>query len=78
MHVCRGNYRGQWFNEGCYDDIAADVFGGIPADHPLADLAVSPQCGFASEVRGNPLTWDDQHRKLDLTVSVAQRVWGGV
>lgn len=45
---------------------------------PLADLAVSPQCGFASEVQGNPLTWDDQRRKLDLTVSVAQRVWGGV
>jgi 5-methyltetrahydropteroyltriglutamate--homocysteine methyltransferase len=130
MHICRGNYRGQWFNEGAYDGIAEEVFGRIPVDHwlleydteragglapirhvpagttvvlglvttksgqlenpddlvrrideasryrPLDTLAVSPQCGFASEVHGNPLTWDDQRRKLDLVVSTAQRVWG--
>ncbi|GAA4636571.1 5-methyltetrahydropteroyltriglutamate--homocysteine S-methyltransferase [Actinoallomurus vinaceus] len=130
MHICRGNYRGQWFNEGTYDGIAEEVFGRIPVDHwlleydteragsldpikhvpagttvvlglvttktgaledpdvlarrvdeasrlvPLEDLAISPQCGFASEVQGNPLTWDDQRRKLDLVVTVAQRVWG--
>jgi 5-methyltetrahydropteroyltriglutamate--homocysteine methyltransferase len=130
MHICRGNYRGQWFNEGTYDGIAEDVFGRIPVDHWLLEydteragslapiryvpdgttvvlglittktgtledpgelvrrideasrhhrldfLAVSPQCGFASEVHGNPLTWDDQRRKLDLVVSTAQRVWG--
>ncbi|NYI89640.1 5-methyltetrahydropteroyltriglutamate--homocysteine methyltransferase [Amycolatopsis endophytica] len=131
MHICRGNYRGQWFNEGFYDEIAAEVFGGIEVDHwlleydteragtfeplhhvpdgtgvvlglittktgeledpdglarrvaeaarivPLENLAISPQCGFASEVKGNPLTWDDQRRKLDLTVFVAGRVWPG-
>ncbi|GAA4610257.1 5-methyltetrahydropteroyltriglutamate--homocysteine S-methyltransferase [Actinoallomurus liliacearum] len=130
MHICRGNYRGQWFNEGTYHGIAEEVFGRIPVDHwlleydteragsldpikhvpegttavlglvttktgeledpdalarrldeasrfkALEDLAISPQCGFASEVQGNPLTWDDQRRKLDLVVSVAQRVWG--
>ncbi|HVV12222.1 cobalamin-independent methionine synthase II family protein [Amycolatopsis sp.] len=130
MHICRGNYRGQWFNEGHYDAIAAEVFASLPVDHwlleydteraggfgplsqvpegvgvvlglittksgelenldalarrvdeaarqvPLDRLAVSPQCGFASEVQGNPLTWDDQRRKLDLTVRLASRVWG--
>lgn len=130
MHLCRGNYRGQWFNEGTYDAIATELFGGIPVDHwlleydteragsfeplrhiprdttavlglittktgeledidalarrvdeaasllPLDNLAISPQCGFASEVVGNPLTWDDQRRKLDLTVATAERVWG--
>jgi 5-methyltetrahydropteroyltriglutamate--homocysteine methyltransferase len=43
---------------------------------PIENLSISPQCGFASEVQGNPLTWDDQRRKLDLVVSTAQRVWG--
>jgi 5-methyltetrahydropteroyltriglutamate--homocysteine methyltransferase len=130
MHICRGNYRGQWFNEGTYDGIAEEVFGRIPVDHwlleydtghagsfgpiryvpagtmvvlglvttktgkrenpdelrrrideasrylPLDTLALSPQRGFASEVQGNPLTGDDQRRKLDLVVSTAQRVWG--
>src|SRR5207244_1104671 len=27
---------------------------------PLAQLAISPQCGFASDAAGNPLTWDEQ------------------
>lgn len=43
---------------------------------PLERLAISPQCGFASTVAGNPLTADDQRRKLDLVVEVADRVWG--
>lgn len=44
---------------------------------PLEQLAVSPQCGFASAVSGNPLTAEDQERKLALVVRVAERVWGG-
>jgi len=43
---------------------------------PVADLALSPQCGFASTSRGNQLTSDDQRRKLELVVSVAGKVWG--
>ncbi len=42
----------------------------------LERLAVSPQCGFASSVGGNPLTQDDQKRKLELVVRVADEVWG--
>lgn len=43
---------------------------------PLEQLALSPQCGFASDAEGNHLTWDDQRRKLELVVRVADEVWG--
>jgi 5-methyltetrahydropteroyltriglutamate--homocysteine methyltransferase len=43
---------------------------------PLERLALSPQCGFASTAPGNPLTWEQQRRKLELVVDVARRVWG--
>jgi 5-methyltetrahydropteroyltriglutamate--homocysteine methyltransferase len=43
---------------------------------PLDDLAISPQCGFASVAEGNRLTPDDQRRKLELVVKTARRVWG--
>ena len=42
---------------------------------PLEQLALSPQCGFASHFLGNPLSEDDQRRKLDLVVRVAEDVW---
>lgn len=43
---------------------------------PLENLAISPQCGFASTELGNLLTIDDERRKLELVVEVANRVWG--
>jgi 5-methyltetrahydropteroyltriglutamate--homocysteine methyltransferase len=43
---------------------------------PLERLAVGPQCGFASAVSGNPVTIDDEKRKLELVVRLADRVWG--
>lgn len=43
---------------------------------PIENLAVSPQCGFASVAAGNLLSADDQWRKLDLVVEVARKVWG--
>jgi 5-methyltetrahydropteroyltriglutamate--homocysteine methyltransferase len=45
---------------------------------PLDQLALSPQCGFASTMEGNLLTEDDQWRKLKLVVDTATAVWGGV
>lgn len=45
---------------------------------PVESLALSPQCGFASVARGNPITLDDQKRKFELIVDVATEVWGGV
>jgi methionine synthase II (cobalamin-independent) len=43
---------------------------------PLENLAVSPQCGFASTMEGNLLTEDDQWAKLGLVVETARRIWG--
>lgn len=45
---------------------------------PLDRLAISPQCGFASSYRGNPLTIEDEKAKLGRIVEIAERVWGGV
>ena len=43
---------------------------------PLENLAIAPQCGFASTMLGNLLTWDEQRRKLELVVETARKVWG--
>jgi 5-methyltetrahydropteroyltriglutamate--homocysteine methyltransferase len=42
---------------------------------PLENLAISPQCGFASVESGNLLSEDDQWRKLRLVVDVARKTW---
>jgi 5-methyltetrahydropteroyltriglutamate--homocysteine methyltransferase len=42
----------------------------------LEQLGLSPQCGFSSNYLGNPVTIDDEKRKLSLVVDVAQSVWG--
>lgn len=130
MHLCRGNYKGQWMAEGGYEPVAEKLFnrlavdaffleydteraGGfeplrfMPSDKrvvlglisskttelepidelrrrideashyiPLERLGISPQCGFASSVGGNPLTIEDQRRKLRRVVEVAEKVWG--
>jgi 5-methyltetrahydropteroyltriglutamate--homocysteine methyltransferase len=43
---------------------------------PLEQLAISPQCGFASTMEGNLLTEEEQWAKLQLVVEVAREVWG--
>jgi 5-methyltetrahydropteroyltriglutamate--homocysteine methyltransferase len=56
------------------DDLkrrVADAARRIPIDQ----LAISPQCGFASTVGGNPLTIDDEKRKLELLVRTAVEIW---
>lgn len=42
---------------------------------PLEQLALSPQCGFASSIKGNPLSEADQKAKLARIVEVARAVW---
>jgi 5-methyltetrahydropteroyltriglutamate--homocysteine methyltransferase len=42
----------------------------------MHQLAVSPQCGFASTEEGNILTEQEQWAKLELAVDVANEVWG--
>ena len=39
-------------------------------------LALSPQCGFASTVAGNPITEADMRAKLALVVEGARSIWG--
>ena len=41
----------------------------------LDQLALSSQCGFASTEEGNLLTEDEQWRKLESVVSIADEVW---
>jgi 5-methyltetrahydropteroyltriglutamate--homocysteine methyltransferase len=43
---------------------------------PLENLAVSPQCGFASTMEGNLLTEEQQWQKLKLVIDTARQVWG--
>ena len=130
LHLCRGNFKGQWLSEGGYSAIAEKMFNEIDVDTffleydtpragdfaplaavpkhksvvlglvstktarmerpddlarridgaarhiPLERLAVSPQCGFASTVAGNPVTADTQKAKLALVQETARRVWG--
>ena len=44
----------------------------MPHDH----LCLSPQCGFASNFMGNPVTVEDEKKKLSLVVETAREVWG--
>jgi 5-methyltetrahydropteroyltriglutamate--homocysteine methyltransferase len=43
---------------------------------PIENLALSPQCGFASSMEGNLLTEEEQWKKLRLVVETARAVWG--
>jgi 5-methyltetrahydropteroyltriglutamate--homocysteine methyltransferase len=44
---------------------------------PVAELALSTQCGFASVPVANPVTPEAQRAKLELVVRVARQVWPG-
>ena len=43
---------------------------------PLDQLAISPQCGFASTCDGNMITVEEEKAKLRLCVEVAEEIWG--
>ena len=43
---------------------------------PLDQIALSPQCGFASGIAGNALSEDAQWKKLDVMRETARQVWG--
>src|SRR5438046_7072697 len=44
---------------------------------PLENLALSPQCGFASIAAGNLLPQDDQGKNLALVAEIARKTWSG-
>jgi 5-methyltetrahydropteroyltriglutamate--homocysteine methyltransferase len=56
------------------DDIARRI-DEAARYFPRENLALSPQCGFASTMEGNLLTEDEQWAKLRLVADVARRVW---
>ena len=37
----------------------------------------TPQCGFSSTHHGNELTIDQQCKKLELVVEIAEEIWNG-
>jgi 5-methyltetrahydropteroyltriglutamate--homocysteine methyltransferase len=130
VHICRGNFKGNYLSEGGYDSVAEILFAKTKVSHflleydtpragdfkplrfvpkdmgivlglvssktptlegqddlqrrideaaqhiDLSQLAISPQCGFASTVAGNPVSETDQSAKLKLVVDTAQKVWG--
>jgi 5-methyltetrahydropteroyltriglutamate--homocysteine methyltransferase len=43
---------------------------------PLEQLAISPQCGFSSDVVGNLISDEDQRRKLEVVVEASRQIWG--
>ena len=42
---------------------------------PFEQMALSPQCGFASDAGGNPITVAEESAKLQLVGEVAREVW---
>lgn len=42
----------------------------------VSRLGISPQCGFASTVAGNPVTEADERAKLTRVVEAARSIWG--
>jgi hypothetical protein len=43
---------------------------------PIDRLALSPQCGFASNAEGNQITVEEEKAKLQLILEIAREVWG--
>ncbi len=43
---------------------------------PLEQIAISPQCGFASTHDGNCVTVEQERAKLTLCVELAEEIWG--
>jgi 5-methyltetrahydropteroyltriglutamate--homocysteine methyltransferase len=130
VHVCRGNFKGNYLAAGGYEQVAERFFNSTSVNHFLLEfdtaragdfsplrfvprgkavvlglvssktpgletidmlarrveqaskfidldrLAISPQCGFASTVAGNPVSEADQWAKLTLVVAAARKIWG--
>jgi len=57
------------------DDLKRRI-DGASKYAPLDQLAISPQCGFSSDVVGNLISEDDQKRKLEIVVETSRQVWG--
>ncbi len=130
LHLCRGNFAGNWMASGGYQPVAEVLFNQVNVNGyfleydsaraggfeplslvpegktvvlglvttkqgrlelkedverrideasrflPLEQLALSPQCGFASGIAGATMGPQEQFAKLKLIVDVAREVWG--
>ncbi len=47
----------------------------VATDIDPVQCAISPQCGFASTMGGNPVTEADERAKLRLCVEAAAKIW---
>jgi 5-methyltetrahydropteroyltriglutamate--homocysteine methyltransferase len=56
-------------------DAVAQAVAAAAAYHPRERLALSTQCGFATELEGNLVTREDQRAKLALVADLARRLW---
>ncbi|KAI9065824.1 UROD/MetE-like protein [Trametes sanguinea] len=56
-------------------EIIADGEVKRPLEVALNQLSISPQCGFASMAEGNPITEEEQNKKLALLVEAARQIW---
>jgi 5-methyltetrahydropteroyltriglutamate--homocysteine methyltransferase len=56
-------------------DVLAQRINEAAKFVPLENLALSPQCGFASTAEGNLLTEGDEWAKLSLVAETARLVW---
>jgi 5-methyltetrahydropteroyltriglutamate--homocysteine methyltransferase len=57
------------------DDVARRIAEAAKV-LPLEQLALSPQCGFASNLEGNLLSEREQWAKMALVAEVTRTVWG--
>ncbi|KAF9015093.1 hypothetical protein BDQ17DRAFT_1385892 [Cyathus striatus] len=60
-------------------EAAEALMGGSPRRskaEALNQLCISTQCGFASVWEGNPVTEEDERKKLSLLVEVSKQIWG--
>ncbi|KAL6309890.1 hypothetical protein BKA93DRAFT_756614 [Sparassis latifolia] len=46
-----------------------------PKSDAMNQLCLSPQCGFASVFEGNPISEEEERKKLELVVEAAKQIW---
>ncbi|MFZ0387236.1 MAG: cobalamin-independent methionine synthase II family protein [Solirubrobacteraceae bacterium] len=56
-------------------DALVRRIGDAARFHPLEQLAISPQCGFASILYGNPIPSDAERAKLELVGEIGHELW---
>jgi len=59
-----------------YEAAESMANGERTREEALNQLAISPQCGFASHSEGNPVSYEDMKNKLKLVVETAKQIWG--